>query len=183
MPSTFWVDPKTWLEGEKLKADEVNEQVRDNLIWLFEKNYDIVQVTGVSDYQTTSTSAAVVAAALQLQLSKAVDETVLRFGMTLSAYNSSASAFITFDIRMDSNIYLSSGTTTPATNGLVRYQQDTASIGSQITMDAWVDNVDSGLHIFELVWWVSAGTGTINVTNTIAQVSVEEYGIGDVLLV
>ena len=29
MPSTDWHDPKTWLEGEKLKADEFNVESRN----------------------------------------------------------------------------------------------------------------------------------------------------------
>lgn len=182
MPSTDWTDPKTWLEGEKLTADEINEQLRDNLIWLFEKNYDMVQVSGVSDYQTTSLTP-VTNGVLILNINKVRDDTVLRFGGTWSVYSNIASAFIYFDIRMDNSIYLSSGTTTPAAAALLRYQQDTANVVSQISLEAWIDNIDAGLHKFELMWYVGSGTGTMNTTNTIAQFYGEEYGVADVSVV
>ena len=182
MPSVEWANPKDWLEGEKLKADEFDEQLTNNLIWLFEKNYDVVQVSGVSDYQTSSLTPVAVGV-LTLQINKVADETVLRFGGTWSMYSNTGSAFTYFDVRMDNSIYLSTGTTSPAAAGLLRYQQDTATIGTQISLEAWIDNVDAGYHTFELVWWVGSGISTINVTNTIAQFSVEEYGVADIVTV
>ena len=179
MASRDWTDPKTWLEGERLKADEVTEQFTDNLIWLFEKNWDIVQVSGVSDYQTTSTTPAIMGV-MFCTIKKATNESLVRVAFNGSAYNSNASTFVRFDVLVDGIYYASSGTGTPATGGLMTFQQDTAGIQSQVMMEAFLTDLDAGFHDFQLVWWVSANTGTINVTNTIAQFHVEEYGVGNV---
>lgn len=178
MPSTDWHIPQTWVEGEKLTAAELVEQLKDNLTYLFEKNYDLVQYSGVSDWQTTSTTVA--QTAIIMNLSKFSMETLIKFSMNASVYSNTASASIYFDVLIDGAYYASSGTATPDATGLVRYQQDTANVVSQLSLEAYIPDIADGLHTFELVWWVSAGTGTINVTNTILQLTVEEYGVGDV---
>jgi hypothetical protein len=183
MPSTDWHEPQEWLEGEKLTAQEMIEQLKDNLTFLFEKNFDVVQVSGVSDYQTTSTTVTPVSNTLVLTIRKYDIDTLVRLALNASVYSGTASAFIYFDVWIDGTYYASSGTSTPAAAGLVRYQQDTASVVAQLSLEAYIPDIDEGQHTFVLVWWVSAGTGTINVTNTIAQFSAEEYGVANVNIV
>lgn len=182
MPSREWTDPKTWIEGEKLKADEVNEQLTNNLIWLFEKNFDVSQLSGVSDFQTSSTTP-VAAGVLSCIIRKFSDETVVRLSFSGSAYNSTASQFVRFDVLIDNLYYASSGTGTPATGGLMQFQQDTAALTNQVSFEAFVPDIEAGVHSFQLMFWVGANTATINVTNTIAQFSVEEYGVADVNII
>jgi hypothetical protein len=182
MPSVEWTNPHKRLEGEKLKADEMREQFTNNLTWLFQKNFDIVQASGVSDYQTTSTTP-VVMGVMTCTLKKASDDTVIRVGFTASAYNSASTNFLFFDVLIDGAIYASSGTGTPDADGLVRYQQSGNAVPSQISLEAYIDNVSAGIHTFTMVWWTSAGTATINVTNTIVQMVTEEYGVTNVLLI
>lgn len=51
-----WTTPKTWNDGDVLTAAELNEQVRDNLNFLFDKPGAISNLDEAANYTTTSTT-------------------------------------------------------------------------------------------------------------------------------
>jgi hypothetical protein len=55
MPAV-WTDPATWEVGQLITADDLNEQIRDELLWLLNRPSAIQLVNEASNYTTTSTS-------------------------------------------------------------------------------------------------------------------------------
>lgn len=51
-----WTTPKTWVAGNTLTAAELNEQVRDNLDFLFSKPISVSNLDEAANYTTTSTT-------------------------------------------------------------------------------------------------------------------------------
>ena len=55
---TDWTTPKTWQPGEGLTPDALNEQIRDNLLYLAERprSIRVARLEEVSNYSTASTT-------------------------------------------------------------------------------------------------------------------------------
>ena len=53
---TNWTAPKTWSAGEALTADLQNEQLRDNMLHLFDRPADSYLADEAADYSTINTS-------------------------------------------------------------------------------------------------------------------------------
>lgn len=181
MATVSWTDPKDWLNVTKVTADNFNEQIADNFRWLFEKNIAVALRAGIADLTNVNTTAPTVSVhdtVFELQLEKEADTSIL---MTFSGNvsNSLNLGKTRFDILVDNSYFVSSGTATPLSEGLWFQQFPTAARVVSMQAQRFIANVPDGLHNFKLVWWVSSGTGSINLTNGSCQYSVEEYGVPD----
>lgn len=180
MPSTLWTDPKTWIEGEKVSANELTQQVSDNITWLFERNIDVAQVSGISDYTTGSSTTWETLGALRCTLNKATDASLIKATFSASAYNTVNGGYTYFDILIDNSYYASSLTSTPLTEGLRGFRQNGSSYVNSVAFEFYIRDVLKGVHEFRMVWYSSNTGGNVNVTNSIAQFSIEEYGVANV---
>ncbi len=182
MPSVEYTLPKDWVNTERVTAENLNEQLRDNITWLFEKNLVVAQRSGVTNETTTVTTApttSVFVEIFDLSIDKSLEDSALRIELSASIAISSAGARLRFDVIIDNSYFLSSGTSTPNSDGVAYHEFPAANRDFPMAFGRFLDNVAAGSHRVQLVWWVSAGTGTVNITNTVAQFSVEEYGVPD----
>lgn len=180
MPSVLWTDPKTWVEGERVSANELSQQLSDNITWLYERNIDVSQVSGVSDYLSPNVNQWSTIGVLRCTLNKERDETLIRTCFSGGIAHSQYGGIVWLDVLIDNSYYASSLTPTPLTDGISSLR----GLGSLYTMntkfDFYIPNILSGVHEFRMQWKTNLTQASLNVTNTIAQFSVEEYGVANV---
>lgn len=184
MPTVDWFTPTDWLTREKVTASDFNEQIKSNIQWLFEKNLIVVQRSGITDLTTTNTALPSTTPAASyiintVYMDKASQDTSVRFMFDGNVFNSSSGNETYFDIIVDQTYFLSSGTATPNTKGMAVVTSQNNARPIWISFQRFLEGVTVGSRRFDFVWWHSAGTSTINYTNTMAQFSAEEYGQPD----
>lgn len=182
MPTVDWFTPNDWLTREKVTADDFNEQIKSNIQWLFEKNILVIQRAGITDLTTTNTvapSTTPVASYIinTIFFDKDDQDSSIRFHFDGNVFNTSAANETYFDIIVDQTYFLSTGTATPLTKGMAYVTTQLPSRPLLASFARYLEGVTAGTRRFDLVWWCSGGTSTLNYTNTMVQFSVEEYGI------
>ena len=150
MPAV-WTAPATWQVDQLVTNDDMNEQVRDNLLYLMSPNHEQIIRNNSGSYSTTSaTFEDIDGTNLSISITTHGGPVLVRFGGSLTTGGS----FVAFDFTVD-------GTRIGAayTNGLAQYE------------------VNPEYHYFELthiITALAAGTYTIRVqwrrgsTNTVA---------------
>jgi hypothetical protein len=151
-----WTTPKTWSTGELVTAANMNLHVRDNLNALFTPNTGGGSYTAGANHTTTSTSFANVDAT---NITFAVTSAGGRYWLGFAGryVHSGSASYIYFDIAVD-------GTRIGGTNGLLPCSSSTTGSAFQI-ITPYV--LTAGTRTITLQWRVSAGTGTLDSTNTV----------------
>lgn len=153
-----WVTPRTWVTLDQITATRLNSELRDQLSFLKTPPRSVVTIRNATNITTASTSVTQVDdAQFTLQLTTfGGDVRVWFLGQILNASASVAR----LDVLMDGTTYLSSGTGTPLTSGMLQ-MTIAAGFGNNGAFTFLVQNLPAGTHDFKLRWWVSAGTLTL----------------------
>ena len=171
-----WYTPKTWAYREPILDWKLNQQMRDNLDYLYERPRAIITKDGSgADYTTTAVS------------NEPIDDTVysvlvvttgglVEVNLLGAVYNATAAQTVFFDVLIDDAFWASSGLSIPNTSGLWYYR---ATVVNKISMIGspyiYPYALPPGEHTFKLRWRVSGGTGTFrNNAGTVSQFSVKE---------
>jgi hypothetical protein len=163
-----WTPPITWEPGLPTAA-QLNEQIKENTLYLKTPNGGFFNSDEIVDYTTTATDW------------EDVDSTEGTFtqtitttggdvfvGATINVFNG-VNQRVYFDITMD-------GVRLVGDDGLYVYQSATGLDIMDVSFMYPVEAPDAGEHVFALQWKVSAGTARIvasNETGTYDQVNVQ----------
>lgn len=174
-----WTTPKTWTDGNVLTAAELNEQVRDNLNFLYAKPTDDYVINGAANYSTTSTTFVDVDATnLSLTLTSGGGDLLVWFSGT-TGVSSGARGYTFLDLDLD-------GSRVGGDDGLVFVSSYGASLYAE---DKWrnivllhlLKNVAAGSHTIKLQWMQAGGTVDLFVNgSTLAKATVEihpQFGV------
>ncbi len=175
MTNTDWNNPRNWRGGETLTSTQLNEQVKTNLLRLYQRNYaTFTERYPAASHITTSTSFVALGTKdwrlSLISIGNNIDINLMNVG-----HNSVTANYVYFDIRVDDDYYISSLTDTPLSDGLWRFR----SISNSPLNHVWshlLTDIPTGLHSYEVFWKVSAGTGVIWLSS-VSQFMVEEYGL------
>jgi hypothetical protein len=167
-----WTAPRTWLLLEQITATYLNEQVRDNLDYLFNRPRSIIDIANGSNINVTSTTfAAVDDNQFTVELETAGGDVELNLRLQVSV---PANAVVAIDFLIDNTNYVSSGTSTPLTNGISTVPQTTAAVVGTTNVRAVVQGLSAGVHNFKLRMRTSTGTAVVTLANILTQLSAWE---------
>ena len=175
MASVNWNGIKTWIAGEFLDIGLANEQLSENLQWLYEKNVQVTQYAGVSDIVVPVTNTGFVETGIEVGILKVDSDTTLRISLNFSL-QLGTSGDVRLDFLVDDAIYASTRTATPDSSGLRTFRN--LADYQPIVIDTLIEGVASGYHTVKLVGGCSVASTnlTFNLTNTVGQIVAEEYG-------
>lgn len=161
-----WVAPRTWATLEQITATLLNQELRDQLLFLKTPPKSLVTIRNGTTLTTTSTTiVAVDDAQFTLQLVTFGGDIEIWFlGSILNASGSTAR----FDVLMDGTTYLSSLTGTNLSGGLVNFGI-LAGGGMNASFRVTITGQAAGSHDFKLRYWTSAGTLSLVMTNAVVQ--------------
>lgn len=141
-----WTTPKTWTDGSVLTAAELNEQVRDNLNYLFAKPSDIYNVDEAANYTTTSTTFVDVDATdLALTITTGGGDVAVWFSGTVT--KNATNNVLTMDVDVD-------GSRFAGDDGII-YSYGDATIG--MSFFVVITGLSAGSHTFKLQWKIAGG--------------------------
>lgn len=151
MPA-IWTEPKDWVYKDVFSAADANIQIRDNLLYLFQKP---------REYQMLSTAANLVVALTTAWA--AVDDTQFTRTIVTTKDNqevdltlegngglSVGAQYIVFDWLMDSTNYISTMTPTPLLYGTKMVYMLTAGVYYPVNFTKRVVIATAGAHTFKL---------------------------------
>jgi hypothetical protein len=147
--------PSTFTAGQLITANDLNTQLRDNLIALKDPNSASYILNESSDYATTSNAFVNVdatAGKLSLSITLAVQADVFIF--FTGSVESSAAARANFDIAMD-------GTRIGGDDGLLIVGMNTINLSMPVSLTFLKTAVPAGSHTFNLQWKTNTGTLTM----------------------
>lgn len=156
-----WTTPQTWVDGNVLTAAELNEQVRDNLNFLFSKPGDNYVMNEAADYTTTSTLFVDVDATnLALTITTGGGDVLIWFNGVMSG--TGTPSYLSVDVLLD-------GSRLAGDDGILTLGSNNNGIISQYQGDKWQNmgfaylktGLSAGSHTFKLQWKVSTGTATL----------------------
>lgn len=140
MPAIWNSDPKTWTLDDVFDASEQNSELRDRLLYLFQRP---VQYTRVSYGVNTDLYPAVVGwtplNAFDVVITTESGKLEYRFTMPLLP-TTAASRIINLDVYfVEANVWLSSGTSTQLSDGATGARTSTNTIGLNPTLAGIVE--------------------------------------------
>lgn len=146
-----WTTPKTWTDGSVLTAAELNEQVRDNLDFLFDKPGAVYDVDEASNYTTSSTSFVDVDATdLALTITTGGGDVLI--WLSPAVMTSTANVSVYFDVDID-------GTRVAGDDGITKFTFFDAGASPETVMNratlgfVWLaTGLAAGSHTFKLQW-------------------------------
>lgn len=164
-----WTSPITWLFKQVFSASLFNQQIRDNMNYLKNRPYDIADLGNVNQGAISTTWLKVTNSELQITVP---DTAVLEFQWRVIFTHTLTTGVLRLDILdVDTGLFLSSGTSTPTTNGL-SVTAGSNPVGSAMLNSAWAlaVGVSAGTHNYEL--WVQSASATATIINANAKNSV-----------
>lgn len=151
-----WTTPKTWVTGETLVAADMNQYIRDNMDWLKAPPKATVQMSGTSNFTTTSTSFVDVSTTdFQLSITTAGGAVFGWFGVTMSM--SSATNYAYFDVVID-GVSVSG-----AANGLVGGIRIATSTTVCVVIPFYKAGLSAGAHTIKLQYRTDNAANTLTV--------------------
>lgn len=145
-----WTTPKTWIDGNKLEAAELNEQVRDNLSFLFSKPGASYSLDEGADYTTTSALFTDIDGTnLGLSITSGGGDLLVWFSGTVAA-DVGIPAYIYLDVDLD-------GSRVGGDDGLVMIASNTSGTANQYQGDKW-----NNIVLLRLLTGLAAGTHTLS---------------------
>ena len=146
-------DPKTWAVGEKVRATDLNEQIRDNVDYLLNRPGATQLVNEGSDYTTSSTTFADVDATdLSKTITTAGGDVLVLFVSSIGMSTTGCRAYL--DIMVD-------GALVGGDDGLtvVGYGGDAREERHNVVVAYLVTGLSAGSHTFK-IQWKRRGSGT-----------------------
>lgn len=159
-----WTNPMTWTSA-LVSVAQLNEQIRDNLSFLFAPNVDLVTMNE-ADKTTTSTTFVDVDAAgdpdLSLSIETFGEDVVAEFwGMIQVDLSGAGTRGFYLDVAVDG---VRHGTDDGITGGVYATASITNGFQHMIGFRRRIPGLASGVHTFTLQWRVSASAGTATAT-------------------
>lgn len=156
-----WTDPRTWVD-EIIIAEQMNTDIRDNIKFLYDKNYVFKNGIGnrflggvLNDYT--------------LSLITHGNDVLITF---IGVVTNTVLDYTVFDVKIN-DIFLSTLTTSSASHGLIA-NLITANYYAAVAIRFLHINLPAGIHTFKLYGTVISGTGTLQGGTGLFMV--EEYG-------
>ena len=167
-----WKLPRDWKQQEALTAIKLNTEIRDKMIYLFDKPHTVLTVRDVN-YTTTSTSWVTVDdRVFTLNVETFGGDVIVELHGLVDT--NSGVQRVDLDLWIDDSYYLSSGAATPNSFGFASSQG--RFTGSDRTLAGFkvLTNLPAGIHKFQLRWKVSGATGTLRTVDVPLQLVVRE---------
>jgi hypothetical protein len=161
MPA-IWTDPKTWQLDDIYDATEMNEQMRDNLLYLYNRPTSFKRVTyGTATDQYPVASGWQPLTAFDLTITTESGRLQYEFNMPLLP-STAAARVVNLDVYfVEANVWLSSGTSTQYADGALSVRTSTNTIGLNPTVKGIVE-IPAGTYTCRLYIKSSAiGVNTI----------------------
>lgn len=172
-----WYNPKTWLTGESLTAQLLNEYLSENTAYLFERPHNIVTIRdGASDIAIPNLSTVGTFAEVdddQFTLTIETTGTMLEVWFTATVRSSASGAPLSFDVWLDNEKYLSSFAGTPLDYGLVRGELF-ANYDTNMQFRVVFEDIDAGVHTLQLHYSAVSHNGTMLLPDHFVQFGVRE---------
>lgn len=154
-----WTPPVTWANNTPLDEDTLNEQVRNNLLFLKSGHLNIATSYPSSDITTTSGTLASTGLSISLTLEAEAD---LFLGFSIPYEHTNGAGLITFDwFTTVGNVYVSSGTGTAAPTGFAQLRSVTAAGGRLWSGVVNLGRFAAGNYPYTLRWATNTGTAKI----------------------
>ena len=165
-----WTTPVTFNTGDPLTAVTLNQQVRDNLNYLYEPPRDVtnnsaVYTVTVASLPSTPTTA-IDDVNLGVSLTTTGRDIQLAIRGVMSRTVAVAEGFLCFDFFIDGLTYASTGTATPANRGIggIGYSQAAVTGRHMFNVSFLLRGLSAGSHIFLPRWAHSSGVATGNIS-------------------
>lgn len=144
-----WSEPITWTFGQPLSASVMNQEIRDNLIYLKRRPIDLFEY--MSGDFTVPTDASVFSYLTGFEVSLIVEGYAdLLVTASFSARSNVANAGVFFDIyHVEENVFLSTGTSSTTTYGLGGVNTPTGATAHAVNLTRYVLN-KTGTNTFRL---------------------------------
>jgi len=169
-----WTTPVTFNTGDPLTAVTLNQQVRDNLNYLYEPPRDVTNNSAVYSIAVASLPSAPTTAIDDVNLGVSLTTTgrdiQLAIRGIMSRTAATAEGYLCFDFFIDGLTYASTGTATPANRGIggISYYQTSSNGRHMFNVNFLLRGLSAGSHIF-LPRWAHGnivGTGNISILGT-----------------
>lgn len=156
-----WTAPKTWVAGVTLTAADMNQYVRDNMDWLKAPPKGTVQMSGTSNFTTTSTSFVDVSTTdFQMSITTTGGAVFGWFVVTVS--NSSGTNYANFDVVID-GVSVSG-----ASNGVVGGIRLAASTTVSVMIPFYKSGLSAAAHTIKLQFRSDNAGNTVTVYANVA---------------
>ena len=159
-----WTAPITWAVDQLVTADNLNEQVRDNLEFLKDPPTDEYTLNEGSDYTTTSTSFVDIDATnLALTIETGGGDVLVHFHGVFGSVSGSGTAVAYLEVDVD-------GSPLAGNDGIIAIYIDDAADHFPLSFTQLIQGLSAGSHTFKLQWkrttsasavvalWAGAGT-------------------------
>lgn len=154
-----WTAPITWTVGELVTANQLNEQIRDNLDYLKAMPKDLYKADEASNYTTSSTSFVSIDTSggttdYSLTLDTSGGDVLIGFNGMVEANASTQS--VNFDVLVD-------GSRTGSDDGITGFRMDTTAVNVALPVSfTWiVTGLSAGTHSFILQWKTNTSSVTL----------------------
>lgn len=149
----IWTNPKTWVADELVTASAMNEQIRDNLLWLKAPPSRQYTALGDGDWVSSSTNwVDVDSTYLAFYMSSTGGDLLVHFHGTLAL--SATDNIVYFDLLMD-------GEMVAGDQGIIAIQNPDSAMAQRIVTVSFtrrIRNVSPMAHLVRLQWRVNTGS-------------------------
>ncbi len=154
-----WTNPKTWMAGEVVGANDLNEQLRDNMSYLHSRPHQRIVRTATADYTTTSTTFVDIDST-NLSITLTVSSGTVMVGFSaITRINTNSGTWPAFDFTIDGVRF------TTAPYGLIHFYS-ASLLDAPVNYTVLVTDLTVGAHIFRPQWRnIVAGTLTLYATS------------------
>ena len=159
----IWTDPRVFQDTNNINQTILNVYLSENQRYLLTRPEDTLILRDVGTFTTSSTSfTAVDLTSMRLTFTLQRTATVLIDLSGSVSFDTPNERSIYFDVQMDGDIWLSSGTSTKLTLGV-----KSVASGIETNLKFPIDFrvpflvVPAGVHYFDLHWRVSASTASL----------------------
>lgn len=175
-----WTPLQFWRDGEQLTTEKFNNRIEGNIQWLYSKNIQSVIIrNGVSDPSagTGLNWVAISQSVLYVDITTLGNDLLINFLAGIS--NTGVQGKTLLDIyvlpKNRDPFFLSSLTATPLATGLWSHQLGSSLTTKRSFTFLWTNVPANGYRLVPY-WRAITGTNSLNLTNTITQFVVQEYG-------
>lgn len=162
-----------WTGGSIVTTERLNKQIRDNMNYLFERNY--VYKNSSTLYQTTSVSFIPVGIEKIALKTQGRDIQVSLLAPLVTVNENARDVFV--DVLVDDSFYISSLTDTPLSDGWLKLRSIAGRVNS-FYLEHIITDMDEGWHTFELYYKSSHVTSNARFDgDSLTQIMAEEIGI------
>ena len=137
-----WTTPITWTNSAVVGATEMNEQIRDNMNFLFAPTFDMIVTAYTAVAQVTGTASTAV------PITAGLSSEITTFGGNIHCYFQS---WVSGSWAMFYIDYNGTSVSAAGVSGLV------SADDSIVIMNAWITGLASGTHVITPMWSQAGG--------------------------